>query len=254
MVDANARFDLTGKVALVTGGSRGLGRAMVLAFAGAGADVVIASRKLESCEQAADEVRRLTGRRALPVACHVGQWQQVEALAERAYREFGRIDVLVNNAGMSPVYDRIENVSEDLYDKVLDVNLKGPFRLTALVGARMAAGSGGSIIMVSSTAAVRPTPGVIPYAAAKAGLHAMTVGFAHAFRPSVRVNCIMPGPFLTDISKAWDMAAFQARARTDIPLGRGGEADEIVGAALYFASSASSFTTGAVLGVHGGVA
>ena len=254
MVDANARFDLTGKVALVTGGSRGLGRAMVLAFAGAGADVVIASRKLESCEQTADEVRRLTGRRALPVGCHVGHWQQVEALAERTYREFGRIDVLVNNAGMSPVYDRIENVSEDLYDKVLDVNLKGPFRLTALVGARMAAGAGGSIIMVSSTAAVRPTPGVIPYAAAKAGLHAMTAGFAHAFRPSVRVNCIMPGPFLTDISKAWDMAAFQARARTDIPLGRGGEADEIVGAALYFASNASSFTTGAVLGVHGGVA
>jgi NAD(P)-dependent dehydrogenase (short-subunit alcohol dehydrogenase family) len=95
---------------------------------------------------------------------------------------------------------------------------------------------------------------VIPYAAAKAGLHAMTAGFAHAFRPSVRVNCIMPGPFLTDISKAWDMAAFQERARTDIPLGRGGEADEIVGAALYFASSASSFTTGAVLGVHGGAA
>ena len=254
MVDANARFDLTGKVALVTGGSRGLGRAMVLAFAGAGADVVIASRRLESCEQTADEVRRLTGRRALPVACHVGHWPQVEVLAESAYREFGRIDVLVNNAGMSPVYDRIENVSEDLYDKVLDVNLKGPFRLTALVGARMAAGAGGSIIMVSSTAAVRPTPGVIPYAAAKAGLHAMTAGFAQAFRPSVRVNCIMPGPFLTDISKAWDMAAFQARARTDIPLGRGGEADEIVGAALYFASSASSFTTGAILGVHGGVA
>jgi NAD(P)-dependent dehydrogenase (short-subunit alcohol dehydrogenase family) len=254
MLDANARFDLTGKVALVTGGSRGLGRAMVLAFAAAGADVVIASRKLESCRETAGEVQRLTGRRALPVACHVGHWQQVEALAEAAYREFRRIDVLVNNAGMSPIYDRIDNVSEDLYDKVLDVNLKGPFRLTAMVGARMAAAGGGSIIMVSSTAAVRPSASVIPYAAAKAGLHAMTVGFAQAFRPSVRVNCIMPGPFLTDISKAWDMEAFNRRASTDIPLGRGGEADEIVGAALYFASSASSFTTGAVLGVHGGVA
>jgi len=254
MADVNTLFDLSGKIALVTGGSRGLGRAMVLAFARAGADVVIASRKLAACEEAADEVRRVAGRRALPVACHVGDWHQVEALVETTYREFGRIDILVNNAGMSPVYDRVENVSEELYDKVLDVNLKGPFRLTALVGARMAAGTGGSVIMVSSTAAVRPTPNVIPYAAAKAGLHAMTAGFARAFRPSVRVNCIMPGPFRTDVSKAWDMAAFQERARTDIPLGRGGEADEIVGAAIYFASSASSFTTGAILGVHGGVA
>ena len=124
---------------------------------------------------------RATGRRALPVACHVGEWSQVEALADTAYREMGRVDVLVNNAGMSPLYDRVEDVSEALYDKVLDVNLKGPFRLTALVGARMAAGEGGSIIMVSSAAAVRPSPAVIPYAAAKAGLNAMTEGFAHAF-------------------------------------------------------------------------
>src|SRR5262249_58444531 len=117
--------------------------------------------------------------------------------------------------------------AEDLYDSVRGVNLKGPFRLTAVVGARMAAAGGGSIIMVSSTAAVRPSASVIPYAAAKAGLHAMTAGFAQAFRPSVRVNCIMPGPFLTDISKAWDLDAFKKRASTDIPLGRGGEADDI---------------------------
>jgi NAD(P)-dependent dehydrogenase (short-subunit alcohol dehydrogenase family) len=118
----------------------------------------------------------------------------------------------------------------------------------------MAAGAGGSIIMVSSTAAVRPTAGVIPYAAAKAAVNAMTEGFARAFGPSVRVNCIMPGPFLTDISKAWDLPAFRERARATMPLGRGGEPEEIVGAALYFASAASSFTTGAVLGVHGGAA
>jgi len=250
----NGLFDLSGQVALVTGGSRGLGRAMVLAFAQAGADVVIASRKLSSCEATADEVRATTGRRALPVACHVGHWSQVEALADRAYGEFGRVDVLVNNAGMSPLYDRIENVTEDLWDKVLDVNLKGPFRLTALVGSRMAAGAGGSIIMVSSTAAVRPTAGVIPYAAAKAAVNAMTEGSARALGPTVRVNCIMPGPFLADISKAWDLAAFRKRAQETMPLGRGGEPDEIVGAALYFASGASSFTTGSVLGVHGGAA
>src|SRR5690606_9085139 len=234
-MDNASLFDLSGKVALVTGGSRGLGREMVLAFARAGADVVIASRKLDSCEETAAEVREQTGRRALPVACHVGEWDQVEQLAEAAYAEFGKVDVLVNNAGMSPIYDHVNNVTEALYDKVLDVNLKGPFRLTSIVGTRMAEGDGGSIIMVSSTGSLHPGPNIIPYAAAKAGINAMTVGFAHAFGPKVRVNCIMPGPFLTDISKAWDMEAFQERAKRDIFLGRGGEPHEIVGAALYFA-------------------
>jgi NAD(P)-dependent dehydrogenase (short-subunit alcohol dehydrogenase family) len=250
--DANQLFDLSGKVALVTGGSRGLGREMVLAFAQAGADVVIASRKLESCEALAAEVEKTTGRRALAQACHVGDWEQVGALAEAAYARFGKVDVLVNNAGMSPLYDHISNVSEALYDKVLDVNLKGPFRLSAIVGTRMAEGDGGSIIMVSSNAAIAPRADIIPYAAAKAGLNAMTMGFAHAFGPKVRVNCIMPGPFLTDISKAWDMEAFNKRAKTNIILRRGGEANEVVGAALYFASNASSYTTGAVLPITGG--
>lgn len=245
-------FDLTGRVAVVTGGSRGLGREMALAFAHHGADVVIASRKLDSCEEAAREVESATGRRALPVACHVGEWGQVEQLAERAYAEFGKVDVLVNNAGMSPIYDHVVNVSEALYDKVLDVNLKGPFRLTALVGTRMAEGEGGSIIMVSSDAAVRPRANVVSYAAAKAGLEAATVAFAHAFRPKVRVNCIRPGAFLTDISKAWDLDAFNRRAKDTIFLGRGGEPHEIVGAALYLASNASSYTTGAVIPVTGG--
>ena len=197
-------------------------------------------------------MRVSTGRKALPVACHVGEWDQVDALAETAYAEFGRVDVLVNNAGMSPIYDKVTDVTEALYDKVLDVNLKGPFRLTALVGSRMADGEGGSIIMVSSTASLRPGANVITYAAAKAGVNAMTVGFAKAFGPKVRVNCIIPGPFLTDISKAWDLQAFNERAKTTIPLGRGGEPGEIVGAALYFASDASSFTTGALLEVSGG--
>jgi NAD(P)-dependent dehydrogenase (short-subunit alcohol dehydrogenase family) len=248
------RFLLTDRVAVVTGASRGLGRAMAMAFAQAGADVVVSSRRLDACETVAAEIRAATGRRAVPRACHVGHWDEIQGFADGVYDELGRVDVLVNNAGMSPLYDRIENVTEDLWDKVLDVNLKGPFRLTAMVGARMAAGAGGSIIMVSSTAAVRPSAGVIPYAAAKAAVNALTEGFARAFGPTVRVNCIMPGPFLTDISKAWDLEAFRARAKETMALGRGGEPDEIVGAALYFASGASSFTTGAVLGIHGGAA
>jgi NAD(P)-dependent dehydrogenase (short-subunit alcohol dehydrogenase family) len=249
---AAERFDLTGKVALVTGGSRGLGKEMVLAFSHAGADVVITSRKLDSCEELAAQVRAETGRRALPYACHVGEWDAVDGLVEAAYAEFGKVDVLVNNAGMSPLYPSVDVVSEALWDKVIGVNLKGPFHLTALVGTRMAAGDGGSIINVSSIAAERPTPDVIPYSAAKAGLNAMTRGFAFAFGPSVRVNCIQAGPFLTDISKAWDLPSFQKRAEATMALRRGGEPDEVVGAALYFASDASSFTTGAVLRIDGG--
>lgn len=243
-------FDLVGKVALVTGGSRGLGREMALAFADAGADVVVTSRKADACAQVVAEIEA-RGRRALAAPCHVGRWDDLEALVERAWSRFGRIDVLVNNAGMSPLYPSLGEVSEELWDKVLGVNLKGPFRLSALVATRMAAAGGGSIINVSSVASIRPTPRETPYAAAKAGLNAITVAFAHAFGPAVRVNCIMAGPFLTDISKAWPPEAL-AYWRDVAALGRAGEAHEIVGAALYFASDASSFTTGAILRVDGG--
>ena len=159
--------------------------------------------------------------------------------------------MLVNNAGVSPMYEKLTDVSEDLFDKVIGVNLKGPFRLAALVGERMVAAGRGSIINVSSTGAVRPTSDIVPYAAAKAGVNAMTVGLAHAFGPKVRVNAIMPGPFLTTISQSWDMDVFAERART-FPLRRAGESSEIVGAALYLASDASSYTTGTILTVDGG--
>ena len=252
MSTAADRFALTGKVALVTGGSRGLGREMVLAFARAGADVVITSRNAESCTRLAVEVEQETGRSALAYGCHVGHWDELPGLLDAAYDRFGRLDVLVNNAGKSPLYPSLTDVDERLWDSVLAVNLKGPFRLTALAGARMAEAAGGSIINISSTASVHPRPDVLPYAAAKAGLNAITAGFALAYGPKVRVNCIMAGPFLTDISKAWDMAAFSRRAQSHA-LQRGGNPDEIVGAALYFASDASSFTTGAVLTVDGGI-
>ena len=246
-------FDLTDRVAVVTGGSRGLGREMVLGFARAGADVVIASRKVESCRALARQVEAETGRRALAHACHVGRWQDLDRLADAAYQTFGKVDVLVNNAGMSPLYDQVVNVTEELYDKVLAVNLKGPFRLTALVGTRMAAGAGGSIINVSSVGSIRPYGDIVPYAAAKAGLNAMTVAFAHAFGPKVRVNCIMPGTFVTDINRGWDWKEFDAKHAVRFALRRAGEAAEIVGAALYLASDASSYTTGTILRVDGGV-
>ena len=251
---ANEIFDLSGKVAIVTGGSRGLGLEMSRAFAAAGASIVIASRKLEPCENAARDIQEQSGQECIGAAYHAGNWEDSDRLVELAYDRFGHVDVLVNNAGMSPLYESLTGVTEGLYDKVLEVNLRGPFRLSSLVGERMAAGEGGSIINVSSTAAVQPTPTELPYGMAKAALNAMTLGLARAYSPKVRVNCIMPGPFLTDISKAWDMEAFNQRAETAIPLRRGGQPDEVVGAALYFASAASSYTTGAILKVDGGSA
>ena len=248
--DLRDRFDLSGRVALVTGGSRGLGLAMTRAFAQAGAQVVVVSRKAQACDEVAAALRA-EGAKAVAYACHVGHWEELDALVEEVYGEFGRVDVLVNNAGVSPLYDKLSDVSEELFDKVIAVNLKGPFRLAALIGERMVVAGGGSIINVSSTGAVRPTSDIVPYAAAKAGVNAMTVGLAHAFGPRVRVNAIMPGPFLTTISKAWDMDLFAERART-FPARRAGEADEIVGAALYLASDASSYTTGTILTVDGG--
>jgi NAD(P)-dependent dehydrogenase (short-subunit alcohol dehydrogenase family) len=247
------QFLLSDKVAIVTGGSRGLGREMVKAFAAAGAHVVIASRKFENCRELADEVTATTNRQALPYACHVGDWAQIDGLVDAAYERFGKVDILVNNAGMSPHYGTLSEHTEALYDKVFDVNLKGPFRLMANVGTRMAAGTGGSIINVSSGGAVRPTANIIPYSAAKAGLNAMTIGFARAFGPTVRVNCIQAGPFLTDIAKAWDLDAVKAHAEAAFAMKRPGEPHEVVGAALYFASDASTWTTGAILPVDGGM-
>jgi len=243
---------LAGKVALVTGGSRGLGREMVLAFAEAGADVVVASRKIDNCREVAALVEA-KGRRALPVAFHVGHWDEIDGLVEQAYGAFGHVDVLVNNAGMSPLYPDLPAVSEELWDKVIAVNLKGPFRLTTLVGTRMAAGGGGSIINVSTTGSLRPAPDMLPYDAAKAGLNTLTEGFAKAFGPTVRVNCIMAGPFLTDIAaNSWGPTV-REHGLPHLALRRAGEPPEIVGAALYFATGASSFTTGAILRVDGGI-
>jgi NAD(P)-dependent dehydrogenase (short-subunit alcohol dehydrogenase family) len=242
-------FDLTGMVALVTGGSRGLGREMVLAFAAAGADVVITSRKAEACEQTASEVAAL-GRQALAYGCHVGHWDQLDGLVDAAYGRFGHVDILVNNAGMSPLAPSSVETSEQLFDKVVAVNFKGPFRLGSLVGQRMYEGDGGCIINVSSTGALMPQPRFGPYAGAKAALNALTTVLALEYAPKVRVNTISAGPFLTDISKHWPE---EARSRTRSAIGRPGRPEEIVTTALYLASPASTFTTGTLIRVDGGL-
>ncbi|MBV9510986.1 MAG: SDR family oxidoreductase [Caulobacteraceae bacterium] len=241
-------FDLSNKVALVTGGSRGLGLQMVRAFAEHGADVIIASRKLDACEQAAEEVCSM-GRRAMPYAAHVAKWPEVDKLIEASYKAFGRIDILVNNAGMSPRMPS-QDVTEQLFDSVVGLNFKGPFRLASQIGYRMKEGNGGVIINVSSTGARLPLAEVVPYACAKAALNAMTYCLAKEFAPKVRVNTLSAGPFLTDVSKAWTE---DARERSDNFLGRPGRPEEVVTSALYLASPMSSFTTGALLQVDGGL-
>ena len=225
-----------------------MGREMALAFAKAGADLVIASRKLDACEAVAKEVEAL-GRRALPLAAHVGRWADNDGLAEAAYKAFGRVDILVNNAGMSPLAPSLGETSEELFDKVIAINFKGPFRLSSLIGERMVAGEGGVIINLSSTAAFLPMPHTIPYGGAKAAVNAMTVSLAKAFAPKVRVNCIAPGPFLTDVSTVWRE---DQTAKAALGLKRFGDPSEIVGAALFLASDASSYMTGQVIRVDGG--
>jgi NAD(P)-dependent dehydrogenase (short-subunit alcohol dehydrogenase family) len=239
-------FDLTGRVALITGASRGLGQQMALAFAEAGADIIVASRKIENCEAVAQQISAM-GRRALALSVHAGRWNEVDRLVEQAYAHFRRLDILVNNAGMSPSMPSHE-VTEELFDKVVGLNFKGPFRLAALVGQRMAAGEGGSIINISSGASWKAMPRVVPYAGAKAALNAMTISLAQEYGPNVRVNAIAAGPFLTDISKAWS-----EEQRTTAPnaVGRPGRPDEIVTSALFLASPASSYVSGTILRCDG---
>lgn len=243
--------DLTGKVAIVTGGSRGLGREMCLAFADAGADVVIASRSLQTCEEVAELVRR-RGRRALALSAHMGRWDDAQMLAERAYDEFGTVDVLVNNAGKSPLYDSLLDIDEGYMDAVLGLNFKVPFRLSVLVGERMKADGGGSIINISSVNSYKPDTYSLPYSAAKAALNVMTQGLAEALGPNVRVNAIAPGGFETDIAANWPDGV-RERLESITSLNRTGQPREIVGPALFLASDMSSYVTGTLLRADGGV-
>ena len=245
-------FDLTGKVAVVTGGSRGIGRAVAEGFAMAGADVVIASRKFDNCETAASEIAAASGRRTLPVGCHVGKWEDADALLKSVYDAFGRCDVLVNNAGMAPVYDDLPSVTPELYDKVQAVNARGPFRLSVLFGTRMAEGDGGSIINVTTAGSLRPDTADLPYAMAKAGLNALTLGLAGAWAPKVRANLVLPGAYDTDISKGWGAEAHELVAAMN-PMKRMGVPEDMVGLCVFLASDAASYINGAQILADGGL-
>lgn len=247
-------FDVSDRVVLITGGSRGLGAAMSLGLAQRGARVIIASRKLAACQELATRINDAGGD-AHPLACHVGHWETLDAVVDAAASRWGRLDGLVNNAGMSPLAPSLLDTSETLFDKVIGVNLKGPTRLTALAATAMARTGGGSIVNVSSLASLRPTPVTTVYAAAKAGLNALTTATAIEFAPvSVRVNGIICGTFDTDAASGFvrDPARLPDILRP-IALDRVGRPDEIVGAVIYLLSGASSYTTGSLMTIDGGV-
>ena len=250
-----AHFDMTGKVCVITGGSRGLGKQMAHAFADAGASVIVSSRKQAGCDAAAGEIAAATGQKIVAHACHVADWDQCDSLLNRAYDEFGKVDVLVNNAGMSPLYPKLSDVSRELWDKVIGVNLAGPFRLSAVAAERMAAGDGGSIINVSSIAAIAPSAAEIPYGAAKAGISMLTKSLACEWAGSgIRVNAVAPGYARTALVEKLiatgriDIEAIKRRS----PIGRLVEPGEIAEAIWFLASPAASGITGVTLSVDGG--
>ncbi len=248
---SNPTFRLDGKVAIVTGGSKGLGRAMALGLAEAGADVVVSSRKGDGCEEVAEAIRA-TGRRALGVRCHVGDWEECAVLVDRTLEEFGHFDILVNNAGIAPVPPSLSGITEELFDKTVAVDLKGPVRLVGLAADRMA--DGGSIINISSKASTHPSPHTVVYAAAKAGLNVLTKAASQELGSrGIRVNAIVCGPFHTEsFDKAIPTAEVEAAVAAGISLGRIAAADEVVGTALFLASDASAYMTGALLALDGG--
>jgi NAD(P)-dependent dehydrogenase (short-subunit alcohol dehydrogenase family) len=241
---------LQGKAAVITGAGRGIGRATALRFAREGAAVVVNDVDPDPVEETAAEIKEAGGE-VLVSTDNTVDLEAARQMMAKAAEAFGKVDILVNNAGSSPLAPSSLETSEQLFDRIVSLNFKGPFRLMSLVGSRMAAGEGGSIINISSAGALRPRPQIAPYAGAKAALNAVTEAFAFEYGPKVRVNTISPGRFLTDVSKAWSE---EHKLNSTAALRRSGQPEEIVTAALYLASSKSSFTTGSVVRVDGGIA
>jgi NAD(P)-dependent dehydrogenase (short-subunit alcohol dehydrogenase family) len=247
-------FSLDGKVALLTGASRGIGRAVALRLAQAGAKVVVSSRKLESVQAVADEIAAAGGQ-ALAVQAHVGQPDDVAALVTRTLETFGRVDIAVNNAVANPHWGPVLTADESLWDKTLDTNVKGAFRLCKTVVPHMEAQGGGKIINVASIAGLQPSSGMGLYAVSKAALIMLTQQLAMELGPAnIQVNAIAPGVIQTHFSRVlWQTPEISGVILSRTPLGRIGEPEDVAGLALFLASPASDFCTGAVFVVDGGL-
>jgi len=249
-----ASFRLDGKVAIVTGGSRGIGRSIALGLAEAGADVAIAARKPEALAEAAAAVRAL-GRRAFPVPTNVRRMEDLRNLVDTTRRELGQIDVLVNNAGTNPSFGPVQNLDERAWDAIMNTNVKSMFFLSVLAReAMLAHGGGGSIVNVSSIGGVMASDAIGGYSVSKAAVIMLTQVLAKQWgRDGIRVNCIAPGLIRTEFSRAlWENEAIAREAVGTAALHRIGEPDEMAGAVVYFASPAASFTTGQTLVIDGG--
>jgi len=245
-------FSLEGRVALVTGGSRGIGRASALGLARSGADVAVASRKPPDLEKVAEDIRGM-GRRSLAVAAHVGRMDQIKNLVSKVEDEFGRIDILVNNAAANPVMDDALDIEERAWDSIMNLNLKGLFFLSQAIARVMREKGGGKIINIASVEGI--TPGILPvYSISKAGVIMATKVMAKEWsKYNIRVNAIAPGLTKTRFSEAlWNNPEILQDAISKTPMGRIADSEEMVGAIIYLASDVSSYITGQVIAVDGG--
>lgn len=246
-------FDLTGKVALITGASKGIGEAIARIFAEYGAKVVISSRKQADLEELANEIRA-SGGECTGIAAHAGEMAQLKLLVEKTVETYGGIDILVNNAATNPVYGPALECAESAFDKIMQINVKAPFELAKMVHPVMKARGGGSVINISSIAGHTPDPGLGIYSVSKASLNMLTKVLAKEWgEDGIRVNAICPGLIKTKFSQAlWDNEKTLAHFTKRLPIARMGTVEEISPMALYLASSASSYTTGVLFSIDGG--
>jgi NAD(P)-dependent dehydrogenase (short-subunit alcohol dehydrogenase family) len=255
-----AQFSLKGKVAVITGGGRGIGQAIAFAFAKAGAKVVITSRKAQDLEATANEIKAFGGE-AFPLPAHLGKAEEIKKMVNTVMEKFGRIDILVNNAGASPAKGSVLECDERLWDKLMDINLKGAYFISQAVANIMVKQGGGKIINIASVDGHNPEPGLSIYSISKAGMRMITRAFASELISfNIQVNTIAPGPISTKMLKSnWeflppeDAQKVKEAVEKALPSGRIGDPDEIAGAALYLASDASNYTTGAEIIIDGGL-
>ena len=255
-MSARQLFDLSGKVAIVTGSTKGIGRAMAQGLAESGANVVVSSRKQELCDEVAAEVAATTGVETMGLACHVGDWDGIPAFVAAVNDRFGKIDVLVDNAGINPAPTTVSEMTLEYWRKMFNVNLEGPLRMAQQVAPVMRDNGGGSIINIVTMAAYSGGPNVCAYGSSKAGLINLTKSMAQEWAPwNIRVNALCPGPFMTEMVTGAERVreGFIDMIANGTLMKRVADAEEIIGPVLYLASDASSYVTGDEISVSGGM-